>query len=125
AVPVVLTHGRARALAAEAMRGGAYEHHARPIEPDRLLQAIVRAAERFDLQQRLRALEERLGGSGVANDFPTLAEAIVPLPELERREIRRALQATNGSVGKAAKLLGLSRATLYRRLSDDEQKIIG
>ena len=40
------------------------------------------------------------------------------LPELERREIRRALQATNGSVGKAAKLLGLSRATLYRRLSE-------
>ena len=34
--------------------------------------------------------------------------------------IARALQATKGSVTKAAKLLGIGRATLYRRLASPE-----
>jgi DNA-binding NtrC family response regulator len=42
---------------------------------------------------------------------------ILPLRELERRAIQRALRATQGSVGKAAKLLGIGRATLYRRIA--------
>lgn len=44
-------------------------------------------------------------------------DEIIPLRELERRAIRRALKAANGSVARAAKLLGIGRATLYRRLS--------
>jgi DNA-binding NtrC family response regulator len=44
-------------------------------------------------------------------------EEIVPLRELERRAIQRALRATHGSVGRAAKLLGIGRATLYRRIA--------
>jgi DNA-binding NtrC family response regulator len=43
---------------------------------------------------------------------------VVPLRELERREILKALVVTRGSVTKAAKLLGLGRATLYRRLGE-------
>ncbi|HEY2404364.1 MAG TPA: sigma-54 dependent transcriptional regulator [Polyangiaceae bacterium] len=42
---------------------------------------------------------------------------ILPLRELERRAIQRALRFTHGSVGKAAKLLGIGRATLYRRIA--------
>jgi DNA-binding NtrC family response regulator len=42
---------------------------------------------------------------------------VVPLRELERRAIEGALRITGGSVGKAAKLLGIGRATLYRRLA--------
>jgi DNA-binding NtrC family response regulator len=117
---VVLTPGRAPHLAAEALREGAYDHLAKPIEPDRLLQAVGRAIERHDLGARLRSLEERMGRAAPsANDegLPGMA-GITPLPELERREIERALRVTNGSVGKAAKLLGLSRATLYRRLAE-------
>ncbi len=44
-------------------------------------------------------------------------EDIIPLRELERRAIQRALRATHGSVGRAAKLLGIGRATLYRRIA--------
>jgi DNA-binding NtrC family response regulator len=44
-------------------------------------------------------------------------DEILPLRELERRAIQRALRATQGSVGKAAKLLGIGRATLYRRIA--------
>ena len=45
-------------------------------------------------------------------------DAVVPIRELERREILKALTVTNGSVTKAARLLGLGRATLYRRLGE-------
>jgi DNA-binding NtrC family response regulator len=46
------------------------------------------------------------------------ARRVVPLQELERREIIKALEVTNGSVTAAARLLGLGRATLYRRLGE-------
>ncbi|MGF1511334.1 MAG: sigma-54-dependent transcriptional regulator [Myxococcota bacterium] len=45
------------------------------------------------------------------------SDIVLPLREIERRAIKRALRATNGSVEKAAKLLGMGRATLYRRLA--------
>lgn len=51
--------------------------------------------------------------AGLAGD----GEEMLTIRELERRAIRRALKATNGSVEKAAKLLGMGRATLYRRLA--------
>jgi DNA-binding NtrC family response regulator len=52
--------------------------------------------------------EELLGGEG----------EVVTLRELEQRAIRKALRVTRGSVGRAAKLLGIGRATLYRRLAE-------
>jgi transcriptional regulator of acetoin/glycerol metabolism len=63
----------------------------------------------------------------VAEDFSTerLQERdaerdsqVTPLKELERREIEKALRVTNGSVEKAAKLLGIGRATLFRRVAE-------
>ena len=45
------------------------------------------------------------------------SDRVVPLRELERRAIEAALRSTRGSVGKAARLLGIGRATLYRRLA--------
>lgn len=51
---------------------------------------------------------------------PALDDVVVPLRELENREIKKAMRVTKGSVGKAAKLLGIGRATLYRRLSEME-----
>jgi DNA-binding NtrC family response regulator len=47
-------------------------------------------------------------------------ERVIPLRELERRAIEHALRTTGGSVGKAAKLLGIGRATLYRRVASLE-----
>jgi hypothetical protein len=46
------------------------------------------------------------------------ARQVVPLRELERREILKALEVTDGNVTTAARLLGLGRATLYRRLGE-------
>ena len=43
--------------------------------------------------------------------------AALSLREIEDLAIKRALESTGGSVTKAAKLLGMGRATLYRRLA--------
>ena len=40
------------------------------------------------------------------------------IDEWEKRLIRKALQRTNGSVPEAAKLLGVSRATAYRKITE-------
>jgi DNA-binding NtrC family response regulator len=45
---------------------------------------------------------------------------IVPLAEMERREILRALDFTRGDRGMAAHLLGIGRTTLYRKLKEYE-----
>jgi DNA-binding NtrC family response regulator len=59
-----------------------------------------------------------LGLPPVPGDIRPSGETdILPLRELERRAIQRALRFTQGSVGKAAKLLGIGRATLYRRIA--------
>lgn len=69
-------------------------------------------------RQSLRAVLEGAGYS--VNDSPKENELgeVVPLAELERRAIDHALRVTGGRVAKAAKLLGIGRATLYRRLAE-------
>jgi two-component system response regulator FlrC len=52
-------------------------------------------------------------GSGAAGARP---DEIRPLDEEERRLVRRALDATGGNVQDAARRLGISRATIYRKL---------
>jgi DNA-binding NtrC family response regulator len=65
--------------------------------------------------------------SGVSLGDGNEESQVIPLRELEKRAIERALRIANGSVGKAAKLLGMGRATLYRRLAElgDEIKKTG
>lgn len=43
---------------------------------------------------------------------------IVPLTEVERREITRAISLCNGDVSKAAKALNLGKTTIYRKLKE-------
>jgi two-component system response regulator FlrC len=62
---------------------------------------------------------DETGGPGAASptppgEAPTLAEA---LRETERRAILEALTAAAGHRGRAAARLGLSEASLYRRLA--------
>jgi DNA-binding NtrC family response regulator len=61
---------------------------------------------------------EKRSGSRLEDDFPE--DEVVPLRELERRAIQHALKVTQGSVSKAAKMLGIGRATLYRRIASLE-----
>jgi len=96
------------ATAAAALRAGAYDVCVEPV--DRCIEAAVRRArDRQELARKLRAAQMELARAG--------GDEVIPLRELERRAIEKALAATRGSVEKAARMLGMGRATLYRRLA--------
>jgi len=72
-----------------------------------------------------RALLLAEGGSIEAKHLPGIGEGgrepapgELNLDQLETDRIKTAIKQTNGSVESAAKLLGLSRATLYRKLKN-------
>jgi DNA-binding NtrC family response regulator len=52
-----------------------------------------------------------------ASEFPLLT-----LSDLEQRAIRRALASTGGNIAEAARVLGIGRATMYRRLAELEKE---
>lgn len=58
------------------------------------------------------------GGAKVLNGLvvPTCAEDIVPMEEIEKQAIANALAVFDGSAGRAAKSLGISEATIYRKI---------
>jgi DNA-binding NtrC family response regulator len=72
-----------------------------------------------DLPPDLRSVSAPAGAERQSSDDLLGDEdEVVTLRELEQRAIRKALRLTRGSVGRAAKLLGIGRATLYRRLAE-------
>ncbi len=52
-------------------------------------------------------------------------EALVPLEEWERRYILRVLEAAGNNKTQAARILGLDRKTLYRKLEQFGVKAAG
>jgi DNA-binding NtrC family response regulator len=70
---------------------------------------------RFDSREEAAADDD--------NDIP-----LMPLAELEKRAILKAIEHTNGDRARAASLLGIGRTTLYRKLKeygfdDEEEKV--
>ena len=51
-----------------------------------------------------------------AHDLPTMEEEIEPLEIVERRTIEHAIRLCGGSVGRAARRLGVDPSTLYRKI---------
>jgi DNA-binding NtrC family response regulator len=107
-IPVVLVTAD-RMQAREGLRAGAWDAIVDLEDRDVVEAALRRARERRVLARRVHELE-----SQARNGHD---EGVVPLRELERRAIEKALAATRGSVEKAARMLGMGRATLYRRLA--------
>jgi DNA-binding NtrC family response regulator len=62
--------------------------------------------------------------SGRDADLPQYSHVapspVISIPDSERQAISAALAATNGERGKTAKLLKISRTTLYRRMREYE-----
>jgi len=72
-----------------------------------------------NLPEALRSGAPRIAAAPVAGDPPPPfgeSDVIVPLSELERRAIVHALKVTGGNVTRAARALGIGRATMYRKL---------
>ena len=88
----------------------ALESHAWPGNVRELDHTIERAVLMAQ-GSRIRAADLGLRGGGPATRLEDL-----PLEEVERMLIRKALERHGGNVSQAAKALGLSRSALYRRL---------
>jgi DNA-binding NtrC family response regulator len=74
----------------------------------------------YDVAGRdLHQLAEQVSGDGYLPAGKLAAKSpVIPLPEMERQEIAKALAASGGQRGKAAEMLGMSRTTLYRRMRE-------
>ena len=74
---------------------------------------------------RLHALPQLLGQAPVATRPPLAMETVTdtapPLKDIETALIRRAVDNARGNVMRAAKALGISRATVYRRLGSGKK----
>jgi DNA-binding NtrC family response regulator len=65
----------------------------------------------------VRDLESRVPADPTGDLLASAAERHLPLSEVERVYIRRVLDANDGNVSRAARILGIDRRTLYRKLS--------
>ena len=90
-------------LAVAAMREGADTLLTKPVDADRLLREAAGIKDR-----------SRPSSSGAA--AAAAATGCLNLDELERETIRAALKESGGVVATAAKLLGIDRRTLQRKL---------
>ena len=63
----------------------------------------------------IHAARKRYQVISTQGEQPTLTE-IIPLEELERQALVRALEATGNNIRQTAKVLGINRATVYRKL---------
>jgi transcriptional regulator with PAS, ATPase and Fis domain len=59
---------------------------------------------------------EESGAAGVAQPLPPLPQQSASLEETERLAIARAVHTAHGNLAQAARSLGVSRSTLYRKL---------
>jgi len=107
-----LTPGALAALSSQEWRGNIRELR-NALEQAAMLTDHVRlAAEDF------AAILSRAVTDGAAAAVPPLRPLPQLIAELERSSIRAALEATAGNKVSAARLLGISRATLYEKLAE-------
>lgn len=104
-------------VSAEAMRW--MFHHPWPGNVRELANILERAIALSDHDTILLEDLCMAGEVEVQRDF--LAEALandLPLEEIERAYIRKVMEATQGNKAKAARILGIDRRTLYRKIED-------
>lgn len=97
----------------------------------KLLKTALEGLKRRDWPGNIRELRHVIERAAILSDsFYIKGEHLgVPtsgsrksLDELQEAEIQRVLEECSGNVSKAAKILGVGRATLYRRLGSQKKK---
>jgi len=87
------------------------------VTPDLFPERIRKAAEgkqvpKMDVEKALACVQKALQ----APEFHPESGEVLPFEEVEKRAILGAIKKCGGDISKAARKLGLSRATLYRKL---------
>lgn len=94
---LLLTGYASIATAVEAIKRGAHDYLAKPVDADQVVQALL--------------------GSGSADNAAPPTAQTPPLKRLEWEHIQRVLTECDGNVSEAARRLGLHRRTLQRKLA--------
>lgn len=95
---LLLTGYASIATAVEAIKRGAHDYLAKPVDADQVVQAL-------------------LGESATNVRSVSLPDAPPPLKRLEWEHIQRMLAECDGNISEAARRLGLHRRTLQRKLA--------
>jgi two-component system, response regulator RegA len=99
---VMMTGYASVATAVEAIKAGADDYLLKPVTVEHILRAIMdepRADEPADQTE------------------PADEDAMIPLSRIEWEHIQQALRATDGNISAAARLLGVHRRSLQRKLA--------
>lgn len=94
--------------AVQAMRLGAYDFLVKPFGGEELQMMLERMTEKVKLVRENEFLRNRL--------LSRTQTATTDLNELERQTIEQVFEQVGGDKEQACKLLGISRATLYRKI---------
>jgi DNA-binding NtrC family response regulator len=98
--------------AVQAMRLGAYDFVVKPFRVEDLQRVLLHMVEKVRLMRENESLRSRLLGGAQMGFMP----ACTDLEELERLTMRQVFDQVGGDKERARKLLGISRATLYRKI---------
>ena len=100
--------------AAQARRLGAYDFVVKPFRVEEFQRMLERMAEKARLVRENDLLRTRLQGRTKPGSTPPAP--CTDLEELERLTVQRVFEQVGGDKEQAQKLLGISRATLYRKI---------
>ena len=109
-VAVMSAYG-SRDSALQAMRLGAYDFVVKPFRVEEFQLVLERMMEKARLVRENKLLRSRLRGRA---GLPV--QACTDLEELERLTVQRVIEQVGGDKEEAQRLLGISRATLYRKI---------
>ena len=129
---VTAANQMARMIVPQLTTGSAIQHASDlfALPPDMLFDAARKPSHKTALEVplwtglRLHAMPVMAGqaGTSVAAQLNAPAAAPAPLKDIETGLIRKAVDEARGNVMQAAKTLGISRATVYRRLGSSIKK---
>jgi DNA-binding NtrC family response regulator len=108
-VALMSAHGTI-ASAVQAMRLGACDFVVKPFEVGELKLVLERMAEKVRFAHEQQSRGEPLSA------IPAAAFACTDLQEVERLTMQRVFEQVDGDKEQAQRLLGISRATLYRKI---------
>jgi DNA-binding NtrC family response regulator len=100
--------------ALDAMRKGAYASIAKPLREENVRLILERMVEKVRLVREIEYLRNRLQSK--PQSVVVLPLQCNDLDELERLTVQRVFEQVGGDKERAQKLLGISRATLYRKM---------
>jgi DNA-binding NtrC family response regulator len=99
--------------AVRAMRLGAYDFVVKPFRAEEFRLVLEGMVEKVRLARDSEGRCGPRGGAPLASEPPVFS---TDLGELERFTVQRVFEQVDGDKEKAQKLLGISRATMYRKL---------